>query len=151
MNSKYTHVIWDWNGTLLDDVERSIATINIMLRRRGMKMLKGREEYRGVFGFPVIEYYEKVGFDFSREPFEKLAEEFIGLFHAPGGINSPLQENAEEVLGALRERQVEQVILSAAQLEKQVIRAARVRYFAILQRDTRHAGHLRRRQGRHRA
>ena len=32
---KYTHIIWDWNGTLLDDVGASLASVNDMLEARG--------------------------------------------------------------------------------------------------------------------
>ena len=33
MNSP--HLIWDWNGTLLDDTDAAIETLNIMIGRRG--------------------------------------------------------------------------------------------------------------------
>ena len=29
------HIIWDWNGTLLDDTEAALATLNIMIAERG--------------------------------------------------------------------------------------------------------------------
>ena len=32
----YTHVFWDWNGTLLDDVDYCIATVNRSLSLRSM-------------------------------------------------------------------------------------------------------------------
>ena len=31
------YVLWDWNGTLLDDTQAALDTLNIMLRRRGVK------------------------------------------------------------------------------------------------------------------
>ena len=30
---EYKNVVWDWNGTLLDDVKISVDTINVMLER----------------------------------------------------------------------------------------------------------------------
>ena len=29
------HIIWDWNGTLLDDTEAALATLNFMIAERG--------------------------------------------------------------------------------------------------------------------
>lgn len=39
-------ILWDWNGTLLDDVEVALAAMNEMLARRGLSLLGGREPYR---------------------------------------------------------------------------------------------------------
>ena len=33
------HVIWDWNGTLLDDVGHAVATMNTLLAPRGLPPL----------------------------------------------------------------------------------------------------------------
>ena len=55
---KYKHIVWDWNGTLLDDRWLCIEAINIVLRSRGMPLVSNKN-YRDVFCFPVIEYYEK--------------------------------------------------------------------------------------------
>ena len=69
---KTTTVIWDWNGTLLDDAPVCVAAINDMLRERSLPQLSA-ERYQEIFCFPVSEYYRKAGFDFSKEPFERLA------------------------------------------------------------------------------
>ena len=68
-------VIWDWNGTLLDDVEICVASINRLLARRDFEqMTVGR--YHRIFTFPVQVYYELMGFDFSLESFEDVAVEY---------------------------------------------------------------------------
>ena len=36
---KYTHIIWDWNGTLLDDYQFCIKIMNEMLKKRGMPVM----------------------------------------------------------------------------------------------------------------
>jgi phosphoglycolate phosphatase len=71
-----TTVIWDWNGTLLDDRQICLRGINRLLERRKLARLD-MERYREIFTFPVRKYYEAAGFDFSREAFEGPAEEFI--------------------------------------------------------------------------
>ena len=32
---KYKYIIWDWNGTLLNDIGASLASVNDMLAARG--------------------------------------------------------------------------------------------------------------------
>lgn len=39
---EYKNVVWDWNGTLLDDVKISVDTINVMLERKHLGKLTGR-------------------------------------------------------------------------------------------------------------
>lgn len=76
---RYTTIIWDWNGTLLNDIEASLLSINKILGDRKMPLLN-RESYREVFGFPVKSYYEKVGFDFTKDDWEVLANDYINNF-----------------------------------------------------------------------
>ena len=72
-------VIWDWNGTLLDDVDICVSSINVMLGQRNLETLD-RERYREWFGFPVIDYYRRIGIDFSTEDFSAAADEYMALY-----------------------------------------------------------------------
>ena len=74
---KYTHIIWDFNGTVFDDTEASLKSENALLTRYGMKPLENVEAYRKVFRFPIIEYYRALGYDFSKKSFEELSSEWI--------------------------------------------------------------------------
>jgi phosphoglycolate phosphatase len=74
-----TTIIWDWNGTLLDDAEICREAINKMLKVRNLPELS-LSTYRDVFTFPVIEYYKEVGFNFDNEEWEPVAMEFISLY-----------------------------------------------------------------------
>lgn len=65
---EYKHVIWDWNGTLLDDVQIAINSMNSLLRKRELPTLNNKT-YRNIFTFPVKEYYSKLGFDFKVDSF----------------------------------------------------------------------------------
>jgi len=105
------HVIWDWNGTLLDDAWLCRDIMNGMLRRRDMPTLT-EERYRDLFDFPVIDYYRRVGFDFERESFEELGTEFI-VEYERRRLEAGLQEGARETLETLRRRGVTQSVLSA--------------------------------------
>ena len=57
---KHKQIIWDFNGTLLDDVRETLDATNALLARYGKPMLADADAYRRVFGFPVIDYYEKI-------------------------------------------------------------------------------------------
>ena len=48
-----THVIWDWNGTLFDDISTGLLIINRMLVTRGRPPLADLAHYRRIFQFPV--------------------------------------------------------------------------------------------------
>ena len=73
---RFKAIIWDYNGTLLNDLEIGIESINLMLSKRNLPLLTS-ESYREVFTFPVKDYYEKVGFDFEKENWDLTAQEFI--------------------------------------------------------------------------
>ncbi len=73
MITKYKHIIWDWNGTIFNDVTLGIDIINKLLIERGLSTLTV-EIYKEVFTIPVKDYYAGLGFDFSKEPFEKVGK-----------------------------------------------------------------------------
>lgn len=82
MTKRYLqHIVWDWNGTLLDDVAASVDAINHMLRKRNLP-LTSVETYRATFGFPVFDYYRQTGFHLELENWDALAIEFHRLFLA---------------------------------------------------------------------
>jgi phosphoglycolate phosphatase len=109
------HVIWDWNGTLLDDFELARFSINEVLREHRLPELDA-EQYREKFCFPIRRYYESLGFDFSRLSFEKLAPCFIDVYRREIH-RCRLHTGAPELLARLSGRGIRQSILSAAHEE----------------------------------
>lgn len=113
---RYTHVLWDWNGTLLNDVDFCVQTIDLMLAKRGLPVLGSLAAYHAVFRFPVIDYYREAGFDLEREPFEELAVEYMALYHHPEAVaRYALHSDATTVLHDLSVRGLTQVVLSASE------------------------------------
>jgi phosphoglycolate phosphatase len=109
------HVIWDWNGTLLDDVGHAVATMNTLLAPRGLPPLDlGR--YRQTFGFPLRGYYEACGFDLRAEPLPELCEAFVERFMA-GVYDCPLVPGSRELLHAVKRAGKTQSVLSATDQE----------------------------------
>lgn len=102
-------VIWDWNGTLLDDTQAALDTLNIMLARRGQAPIS-MDFYRAHFAFPVRGFYDSIGLKIAPEEWDELAREY----HATYAVQ-PMALNAETltVLEAVRRRGIGQSILSA--------------------------------------
>lgn len=106
-------IVWDWNGTLLDDIAASLSAMNKMLARRQLPLLS-QERYREIFAFPVRDYYQEAGLFFDEEEWDAIAMEFIENYSIllPGcGIHS----GANQIISYLKTRGYQQFILSAMQ------------------------------------
>ncbi len=115
------HVIWDWNGTLLDDAWLCIEVMNALLAPRGLPPLDPAR-YQSLFGFPVRDYYLRLGFDFARDPFEKVGTDFIDGY-AARQHECKLQPHATRVLEALSALGIGCSVLSASQESRLVAQA----------------------------
>ena len=127
----YDLVIWDWNGTLLDDTALCFQIANEMRLERGMTNMRDIEEYRSHFTFPVVEYYKRMGYTFEQEPFEDISREFVSLYSERFPV-CPLQPCAEDALAAVLARGARQVLLSVTgqdRLDRQVRHFRLNRYF----------------------
>ena len=54
--NKYDHVIWDWNGTIIDDAYLCVEVMNQVLKNRDLPLIN-ISSYRKNFCFPVKKYY----------------------------------------------------------------------------------------------
>jgi len=123
---KYKHIIWDWNGTLIDDVWLVVDIMNKMLKKRNLPGIDSKR-YREIFDFPVMDYYAKLEFDFSNESFEDLTVEFISEYYTRFN-ECKLFDKVEEVLKKIRNMEISQSILSAS---KENILVEKVKYYGI--------------------
>jgi len=126
-------IIWDWNGTLLNDVDICLECINSLLAKRRHPELN-REKYVQIFTFPVRDYYVKAGFDFTHESFDKIAIEFIQAYHQklPDANIFP---DVTGVLQTFQKNNFLQVIVSAMEhqsLVKSVEEKGIEEYFEII-------------------
>lgn len=106
-------VIWDWNGTLLNDVNAMLLAEERQFVRYGIKPLDP-EERRKVFGHPISAYYEYLGFDLKKHSFEELSQEFFTEYMAIMKTEIELFDGVEELLSDLKNKGLKQYILSAA-------------------------------------
>lgn len=111
-------VIWDWNGTLLDDLEVNIKTVNEMLDKRGLLQLN-MGTYKELFCFPVKRFQSLAGFDFEKETFEEIAIEYHATYKRYADEIS-LNKDALYVIDILCKRGAKQYILSAAMQDELV-------------------------------
>lgn len=106
-------VIWDFNGTILDDLALVVRTINTLLRARQLEPTT-IERHRQHFGFPVERYYRGLGFNLEEEPFGEISREYHD--HYLAGLSScPVHPGAARLLEHLHERGLRQFVLSAMQ------------------------------------
>ncbi len=110
-----THVLWDWNGTLLDDLDLCIEIINEILTGEGLPRID-RQTYRRKFRFPIVEYYADLGLNVADGNFARLAKDYIARYQ-PKSARCRLAAGAAEVLERIGERGITQVILSASRLD----------------------------------
>ena len=105
-------VCWDWNGTLLDDVERCLRTMNSTLSAFGKPAIPDAERYRSLFRFPLQSFYADAGFE-SHE-YRDAVDHYLGLLALDDSV-VPLHEGARETIALIRARGIRQVLASATQ------------------------------------
>ena len=107
-----SHIIWDWNGTLLDDVDLCVFSISQLLRKYSLPEID-RNRYLQCFSFPVANYYQSLGFDFEKNPFGLIADEWVGVYQSNFHL-AKLHRGAEALLNKLKKSKFSQSVLSAA-------------------------------------
>ena len=129
-------ILWDWNGTLLDDVWTGTEAMNALLKKYDLPLLRDIEHYRSVFCFPVSAYYEKLGV--GGDLFAVTSHEWMDEYYAREE-KCVLRAGAMEALAAFRAAGYRQVVLSASKrdnLLKQMQRYDVLSYFdAVLGLD----------------
>lgn len=108
---KFEAVIWDWNGTLLNDYEAAWKAECRLFERLGQPVLKV-EERRKLFTMPVQLYYEKLGIDFSLHNFETLSHEWFQYYEEEIKKVS-LFKGTQDTLHRVKSADKKQFILSA--------------------------------------
>lgn len=111
---KYTHLFWDFNGTILSDMEAGMDSTNMMLAKRGLPVIEGLDAYREIFDFPIKNYYKSLGFDFDEEPYEVLAPEWVNIYNEKSKSASVI-DGVEKTISAVASMGVVQVLFSATE------------------------------------
>jgi phosphoglycolate phosphatase len=107
----YNNIIWDWNGTLFNDVELCANIMNLLLTQESLPSIS-IQRYKKIFTFPVIEYYKNAGHTFENKSFEVLGKQFMDEYEARKN-NCELFTGARSLLIELQLRNIKQHLLSA--------------------------------------
>ncbi len=131
---KYKYIVWDFNGTIIDDVKVGIDSVNPLLSARGLKTIDSIDKYREKFDFPIIEYYKNLGFDFEKEPYEKIAHEWVANYKRLSCEIKPV-DGVLSLIEYFDTLGLEQMILSASEremLEEKLSQLGIIKYFKSL-------------------
>jgi phosphoglycolate phosphatase len=106
------HIVFDWNGTLLDDIHALHECTNVLLESLGHKRVP-LDDFRANYFIPFDQFYRKLGFDDAQV--EKLMDLENSVFHdnyEPLAHKIGLRKGAEEILRHTRANGVRNYILS---------------------------------------
>lgn len=107
----YKHIIWDWNGTLLDDLDLCVSLINNILNERGLPILS-RQKYQDIFTFPVERYYREAGLRFESESFEIVGRIWMDGYEEHK-MKCKVMKGAKNLLAHIQHLHIHQSVLSA--------------------------------------
>ncbi|WP_328888758.1 HAD family hydrolase [Streptomyces sp. NBC_00316] len=95
------HLVWDWNGTLLDDNAAVVGATNAAFAEVGLEPIT-IEQYREMYCVPIPRFYERL---MGRLPTDAEWERMDGIFHryyTEQRVACGLTEGAEELLAQWR-------------------------------------------------
>ena len=108
----YRVILWDWNGTLADDLDASLRSTNDILAKRNVPPIN-LEQYYEYIDTPISRFYEHL-LDLNEVPMEVIGGEFYEFYH---NYFEGLHQGAAELLEELKQAGLRQVILSSAHRE----------------------------------
>ncbi|MGW2282852.1 HAD family hydrolase [Streptomyces sp. NPDC001770] len=109
--AKRTHLVWDWNGTLLDDIHAVLGATNTAFAEVGLAPIT-LDQYRATYCVPVPLFYERL---LGRIPDDAEWERMDVLFHdayAELRAACRLTDGAAELLAGWRRDGRSQSLLS---------------------------------------
>lgn len=109
---KYKNILWDWNGTLIDDVGVALEAVNIMLERRSLPKINIGQYYSYV-DTPIIRFYEKC-FDMTKDDEGTLLPEYQRLY-AELAQELPKNDTTYKTVKALQDKRFRQFIVSSCE------------------------------------
>ncbi len=110
--SKYKHIIWDWNGTILNDLDMCVKIINDLLEQHEMSTIT-TEQYKDVFTIPVENYYKAIGFDFDKKSFEVVGKEWMDEYERRKYNDASIHPDVKKIITGIHQNGQSQSILSA--------------------------------------
>ncbi|MCJ1677035.1 haloacid dehalogenase-like hydrolase [Streptomyces sp. APSN-46.1] len=113
------HIVWDWNGTLLHDIDAVIAATNASFAELGFAPIT-LETYRDLYVVPVPKFYERL---MGRLPTDEewlVMDETFHRHYWTAAEDAGLAEGARELLAQWSGAGATQSLLSLAPHDKLV-------------------------------
>ena len=108
---QFDHIIWDWNGTILNDLPLTVSIMNDQLTKNARTPMS-LDEYRGCFAFPLRDFYGRTGLADSDEEFMRLNSAFFTEYTKKRG-ECTLHDGVTQILDTFIENGGTHSILSA--------------------------------------
>ena len=108
---KVKEILWDWNGTLINDTSLCVDILNELLSDYGSDPISN-DFYRNHFSFPISGFYKRISLPNTGIDFDKISIRFISQYRSRWADCS-LQPNTEKIIRILADQGVKQSILSA--------------------------------------
>tara|TARA_A100001011_G_C14117601_1_gene759784 strand:+ start:53 stop:688 length:636 start_codon:yes stop_codon:yes gene_type:complete len=106
------HLIFDWNGTLIDDAWIFVDILNALLKKRNLNQID-LNKYQEMFCFPLSDFYQTLGFDVTLDSFKILKEDFIFEYKKRQFL-AHLFPDTLDALNKIKSQSVKLSILSAS-------------------------------------
>jgi phosphoglycolate phosphatase len=106
------HIVFDWNGTLIDDLWLAVRGVNHCAERYGVKPVT-HASYREAFSFPISDFYARLGFDLKRTPFTEIVTFYLEYFDK-NVAECSLHDGVHESIAAAERAGMSISILSAS-------------------------------------
>ena len=105
------HIVWDFNGTLLNDAQLSVDLDNDVFDQIGVPRIT-LEDYRNNMTMPVRDFYPRVGVDYAKHSYEEIARLWLDEFNKRA-VGVGLIPGVLEAIRALHAQGRSQSVLSA--------------------------------------
>lgn len=125
------YMIFDFNGTILDDVDLAINALNHTLKKYLDRKPMEITEYKEIFTFPVKKYYEKAGFDFEKLDWFEIGQYWMD-YYLSNKDQSKVFDGVIDLLKLNHSRGIKNIIISASRqdlLEEQLKELSIFDYF----------------------
>ncbi|WP_353942931.1 HAD family hydrolase [Streptomyces sp. HUAS MG91] len=132
------HIVWDWNGTLLHDIDAVIHATNAAFAELGLAPIT-LEKYRALYCVPVPKFYERLMGRLPTDAEWLVMDEVFHRHYARHSVDCRLADGVEPLLAGWQDAGRSQSILSMYGHEELV---PLVRQFGISERFVRVDGRV---------
>jgi phosphoglycolate phosphatase len=109
----YDHIIFDWNGTLLSDVNLTWSILTESLEQHDLKPIT-LETFRDLFSFPIKDFYRNIGV-VRDDHLQTFHDYFHKAYNERYSVDAHLFSGTMELIDALKNEGKHLSVLSAAE------------------------------------